>query len=586
MLSNIQKLITIATSFAYSWIPALLILWFLSARKYNTKLILVLSGFLLGAALSIIAGFGNKYVSIHWFPGDENPAFFMSVGIIEELIKFTASFGSLLVISRSNWKKDLQTNWLAQALSGSLGFAAAENFVYGIDGQGGIARVVPLIAHIFFAVFWGIGFYRFSLHKKIGNGVFWLILGLLEGIVLHGVYDCAVSENIIPAPLKVIVWILMGLLIISIFYWHLIMVRKLEDASKINESKQLPSSELLEKNQKPNFTWSLLSFFIPGFGHFAGRKEYLTGLSFFVLSILLPCLLIRLSVNELANNLNESMSSEQQIIQGLLIVLAFSFLCYFAIGLWSAWELQQNNVDVNSSDTKKRLTALFPVSTLFFVSLMMSFLLPAFEKKQKGNAEGKKVVIKEIPLGITWEVEKVPPAPQKNKSKEVENQDENNSITLEQNPKEEATKFSKDEDKNSSKDKPPSGVANSDSLNRNNLPAKLPKIGYIGVQLSELEFKNEIRSYIAFVYPGTSAARAGLRTGDFILSVDGRSTQGLDAFEVSRLVRGPLGSSVEIIVYREGEGKVTIKAYRTGTLFSDQEDNQLLNPTFKQLREI
>ncbi|MDX1920145.1 MAG: PrsW family glutamic-type intramembrane protease, partial [Candidatus Caenarcaniphilales bacterium] len=227
MAINPQQIINVGTSFVYSWIPALLILWFLIARKTGTKLLPPLAGFMAGAALSILAGYGNGFASAKIFPGYENPAFFFSVGLVEESIKFLGSFLSLFIISRQNWKQDFHRNWLAQAISGSLGFAAAENFVYGIDGQGGIARVIPLIAHTFFAIFWGYGFYKFSLEKKSPKKFLWLLLGLAEGIILHGVYDCVVSETVIPDFAKAIAWIVLGLMIFGIISLHSRIAKKL-----------------------------------------------------------------------------------------------------------------------------------------------------------------------------------------------------------------------------------------------------------------------------------------------------------------------------------------------------------------------
>ncbi len=52
--------------------------------------------------------------------------------------------------------------------------------------------------------------------------------------------------------------------------------------------------------------------------------------------------------------------------------------------------------------------------------------------------------------------------------------------------------------------------------------------------------------------PGTPAEKAGIRPGDAILAVNGKSTEGLSVEEVVLLIRGPQGTSVTITVRHEG----------------------------------
>ena len=54
--------------------------------------------------------------------------------------------------------------------------------------------------------------------------------------------------------------------------------------------------------------------------------------------------------------------------------------------------------------------------------------------------------------------------------------------------------------------------------------------------------------------PGTPADRAGIQTGDRIVAVDGRPTQGLTPEEALHLLRGPKGSRVALLVERPGLG--------------------------------
>jgi carboxyl-terminal processing protease len=49
---------------------------------------------------------------------------------------------------------------------------------------------------------------------------------------------------------------------------------------------------------------------------------------------------------------------------------------------------------------------------------------------------------------------------------------------------------------------------------------------------------------------GSPAARAGLRTGDYIRAIDGRPTRDMSAFEGARLLKGAPGSPVELLIIR------------------------------------
>jgi carboxyl-terminal processing protease len=49
---------------------------------------------------------------------------------------------------------------------------------------------------------------------------------------------------------------------------------------------------------------------------------------------------------------------------------------------------------------------------------------------------------------------------------------------------------------------------------------------------------------------GSPAARAGLRTGDYIRAIDGRATREMSAYEGMRLLRGAAGSKVALLVIR------------------------------------
>jgi carboxyl-terminal processing protease len=74
----------------------------------------------------------------------------------------------------------------------------------------------------------------------------------------------------------------------------------------------------------------------------------------------------------------------------------------------------------------------------------------------------------------------------------------------------------------------------------------------LGIQVQSLFGKVTI---VSRPFPDSPAERAGLRVGDNITHVDGRSTQGLAVEEVVGKLRGVAGTGVDIIISRPGEEK-------------------------------
>ena len=64
-------------------------------------------------------------------------------------------------------------------------------------------------------------------------------------------------------------------------------------------------------------------------------------------------------------------------------------------------------------------------------------------------------------------------------------------------------------------------------------------------------------SIIVVLYPfeGSPSFRAGVKPGDVILSVDGKSTSNLDSTAVANMLKGPRGTHVTVTMEREGAAK-------------------------------
>lgn len=74
--------------------------------------------------------------------------------------------------------------------------------------------------------------------------------------------------------------------------------------------------------------------------------------------------------------------------------------------------------------------------------------------------------------------------------------------------------------------------------------------GGIGATLSMNKDKQPI---IVNTLPGTPAEKAGLKSNDIILAVDGKTTQDLTTDQVVSLVRGQIGTAVKLLILHEGD---------------------------------
>jgi carboxyl-terminal processing protease len=65
----------------------------------------------------------------------------------------------------------------------------------------------------------------------------------------------------------------------------------------------------------------------------------------------------------------------------------------------------------------------------------------------------------------------------------------------------------------------------------------------------------QLETYVLAPIPGSPAFRAGIRPGDMIASVDGKSTSGMSVDQVAHMLLGPKGTVVRITIVRQGWGK-------------------------------
>lgn len=87
-------------------------------------------------------------------------------------------------------------------------------------------------------------------------------------------------------------------------------------------------------------------------------------------------------------------------------------------------------------------------------------------------------------------------------------------------------------------------------------------------------------------FDGSPAYRAGIRTGDTILEIDGRSLHGLPLAEVLSLVRGPAGSVVRFTVRSSQTGTVSVMRVKRQTIRIAPVRSVLLEDAIAYLRIV
>ena len=77
----------------------------------------------------------------------------------------------------------------------------------------------------------------------------------------------------------------------------------------------------------------------------------------------------------------------------------------------------------------------------------------------------------------------------------------------------------------------------------------------VGMTIQPQLVDGALKIFVLFPTEGTPSYRAGIRPGDQIMTVDGKSTDGLDSAAVAAMLKGPRGTHVSVVMQREGQSK-------------------------------
>jgi carboxyl-terminal processing protease len=76
----------------------------------------------------------------------------------------------------------------------------------------------------------------------------------------------------------------------------------------------------------------------------------------------------------------------------------------------------------------------------------------------------------------------------------------------------------------------------------------------VGMSIQPQPDKNGVIHVVVLApFEGTPAFKAGIRPGDVIMSIDGKSAEGLDSTAVASMLKGPKGTHVSVVMAREGK---------------------------------
>ena len=77
----------------------------------------------------------------------------------------------------------------------------------------------------------------------------------------------------------------------------------------------------------------------------------------------------------------------------------------------------------------------------------------------------------------------------------------------------------------------------------------------VGMTIQPQLIDGSMKILVLYPFEGTPSYKAGIRPGDMILSVDGKTTDGLDSTAVATMLKGPRGTHVLVTMSREGRDK-------------------------------
>ncbi|MDA8216609.1 MAG: PDZ domain-containing protein, partial [Dehalococcoidales bacterium] len=76
---------------------------------------------------------------------------------------------------------------------------------------------------------------------------------------------------------------------------------------------------------------------------------------------------------------------------------------------------------------------------------------------------------------------------------------------------------------------------------------------YYGVGMVIQQQGNKV--YVITPYEGTPSYKAGIRPGDVISAIDGKSAEGMTSDAVAKSLKGPKGTHVQVTMVREGQAQ-------------------------------
>jgi carboxyl-terminal processing protease len=76
---------------------------------------------------------------------------------------------------------------------------------------------------------------------------------------------------------------------------------------------------------------------------------------------------------------------------------------------------------------------------------------------------------------------------------------------------------------------------------------------YYGVGMVIQQQGNKV--YVITPYENTPSFRAGIRPGDVVSAIDGKSADGMSSDQVAKSLKGPKGTHVQVTMVREGQSK-------------------------------